>query len=224
MNLSSDTPKNHNKSQTIITNNAEKIETERVTSSVWLERKTLRIALIGTFTALSIVLGYLLAEIPNIEVFTMMIFLSGFIMSKKEGAIIGLLSGFIFTTFNLLGTSIIIPQLFVYLLIHYSMTGALGGLAKDFLRKKEYFKPTEDLYIFRIMLLFGFLGAIITFIFDILSTYFFLSSITVSITLDYFLASYLFSIVFTTVHLIENILGFIFLLPGLIQVITRLLD
>jgi len=202
MNLSSDTLKNHNKSQTIITNNAEKIETERVTSSVWLERKTLRIALIGTFTALSIVLGYLLAEIPNIEVFTMMIFLSGFIMSKKEGAIIGLLSGFIFTTFNLLGTSIIIPQLFVYLLIHYSMTGALGGLAKDFLRKKEYFKPTEDLYIFRIMLLFGFLGAIITFIFDILSTYFFLSSITVSITLDYFLASYLYSIGFTTVHLI----------------------
>ena len=224
MNLSSDTPKNHNKSQSIITNNAEKLETERVTSSVWLERKTLRIALIGTFTALSIVLGYMLAHITNIEVFTMTIFLAGFIMSKKEGAIIGLLSASIFTFFNLVGTSIIYPQLFVYQLIHYSMTGALGGLAKDFLRKKEYFKPTEDLYIFRIMLLFGFLGAIITFIFDILSTYFFLSSITVSITLDYFLASYLFSIVFTTVHLIGNILGFIFLLPGLIQVITRLLD
>jgi uncharacterized membrane protein len=224
MNLSSDTPKNHNKSQTIITNNAEKIETERVTSSVWLERKSLRIALIGTFTALSIVLGYMLALITNIEVFTMTIFLAGFIMSKKEGAIIGLLSASIFTFFNLIGSSIIYPQLFVYQLIHYSMTGALGGLAKDFLRKKEYFKPTEDLYIFRIMLLFGFLGAIITFIFDILSTYFFLSGSTVSITLDSFVASYLFSIVFTTTHLIGNILGFIFLLPGLIQVITRLLE
>ena len=224
MNLSSDTPKNHNKSQSIITNNAEKLETERVTSSVWLERKTLRIALIGTFTALSIVLGYMLAHITNIEVFTMTIFLAGFIMSKKEGAIIGLLSASIFTFFNLVGTSIIYPQLFVYQLIHYSMTGALGGLAKDFLRKKEYFKPTEDLYIFRIMLLFGFLGAIITFIFDILSTYFFLSGFTVSITLDYFVASYLLNIGFTTVHLIGNILGFIFLLPGLIQVITRLLD
>ena len=224
MTLNSDTSKNHNKSQIVIDNKAEKIETETVNSSVWLERKSLRIALIGTFTALSIVLGYTLAYIPNIEVFTMTIFLAGFIMSKKEGAIIGLLSGFIFTFFNLLGTSIIYPQLFVYLLIHYSMTGALGGLAKDFLRKKEYFKPTEDLYIFRIMLLFGFLGAIITFIFDILSTYFFLSGSTVSITLDYFVASYLFSIVFTTVHLIGNILVFVFLLPGLIQVITRLLD
>lgn len=224
MNLSSDTPKNHNKSQTIITNNAEKIETERVTSSVWLERKTFRIALIGTFTALAIVLGYLLVHLPNIEVFTMMIFLAGFIMSKKEGAIIGLLSASIFTFFNLIGSSIFYPQLFVYQLIHYSMTGALGGLAKDFLRKKEYFKPTEDLYIFRIMLLFGFLGAIITFIFDILSTYFFLSGFTVSITLDYFVVSYLINIVFTTVHLIGNILVFVFLLPGLIQVITRLLD
>ncbi len=216
--------KDNSKSQILMDNNIEKIETEKINNSVWLERKTFRISLIGTFTALTIVLGYTLANIPNIEVFTMMIFLSGFIMSKKEGALIGLLSAFIFTFFNPWGTSTIYPSLFIYLLIHYSITGALGGLAKDFLRKKEYFKPTEDLYIFRIMLLFGFLGAIITFIFDILSTYFFLSGFTVSITLDYFVASYLFSIVFTTVHLIGNILVFVFLLPGLIQVITRLLD
>ena len=67
------------------------------------------------------------------------------------------------------------------------------------------------------MVLFGFLGAIITFIFDILSTLFFYG-------LDLFVALYLLNIVFTTIHLIGNILVFIFLLPGLIQVITRLLD
>ena len=102
------------------------------------------------------------------------------------------------------------------------MTGILGGLTKDFLRNKEYFKPTEDLYIFRIMLLFGFLGAIITFIFDILSTLF--GGFVVSVTIDYFIATYLFGIVFTTIHLIGNILVFVFLLPGLIQVIMKLLD
>ena len=215
MSLNSDTSKNLNKTQTIIKNKAEKIETEGVNSSVWLERNSFRISLIGTFTALAIVLGYLLVHLPNIEVFTMMIFLSGFIMSKKEGAIIGLLSALIFTFFNPYGASP--PPLFIYQLIHYSTTGVLGGLTKDFLRNKEYFKPTEDLYLFRIMVLFGFLGAIITFIFDILSTLFFYG-------LDLFVALYLLNIVFTTIHLIGNILVFIFLLPGLIQVITRLLD
>jgi hypothetical protein len=141
-------------------------------------------------------------------------------MNKKEGAIIGLLSASIFTFFNPLGPSP--PPLFIYQLIHYSTTGVLGGLTKDFLRNKEYFKPTEDLYLFRIMLLFGFLGAIITFIFDILSTLF--GGFTVSITIDYFIAAYLLGIVFTTVHLIGNVLVFVFLLPGLIQVIMKLID
>jgi uncharacterized membrane protein len=220
MSPNSETSKDFIKSQIVIDNNIEKIETEKVNNSVWLERKSFRISLIGTLTALAIVLGYTLAYIPNIEVFTLMIFLSGFIMSKKEGAIIGLLSASIFTFFNPLGPSP--PPLFIYQLIHYSTTGVLGGLTKDFLRNKEYFKPTEDLYLFRIMLLFGFLGAIITFIFDILSTLF--GGFTVSITIDYFIASYLLGIVFTTVHLIGNVLVFVFLLPGLIQVIMKLID
>ena len=220
MNLNSETSKDFSKSQISIDNNVEKIETEKINNSAWLERKTFRISLIATFTALAIVLGYTLAYIPNIEVFTLMIFLSGFIMSKKEGAIIGLLSASIFTFFNPLGPSP--PPLFIYQLIHYSTTGVLGGLTKDFLRNKEYFKPTEDLYIFRIMLLFGFLGAVVTFVFDILSTLF--GGFTVSITIDYFIASYLLGIVFTTVHLIGNVLVFVFLLPGLIQLIMKLID
>ncbi|NVM44586.1 MAG: hypothetical protein HWN79_06695 [Candidatus Lokiarchaeota archaeon] len=220
MSLNSEPTKDLRKSQILIDKNADKIETEKVNESAWLERKTFRISLIATFTALSLVLGYLMAYIPNLEVFTMMIFLSGFIMSKEEGAIIGFLSALIFTFFNPLGPSP--PPLFIYQLIHYSITGILGGLTKDFLRNKQYYKPTEDLFVFRIMLLFGFLGAIITFIFDILSTLF--GGFVVSITIDYFIASYLFGIVFTTIHLIGNVLIFIFLLPGLIQLIMKLLD
>jgi hypothetical protein len=72
------------------------------------------------------------------------------------------------------------------------------------------------------MVLFGFLGGIITFVFDILSTLF--GGFMVSITIDYFIASYLLGIVFTTVHLIGNVLVFVFLLPGLLQVIIKLID
>ena len=202
------------------TDDVEILNSERVNSSVWLERRSFRISLIATFTALAIVLGYAMAYIPNIEVFTLMIFLSGFIMSKKEGAIIGLLSASIFTFFNPFGPSP--PPLFIYQLIHYSLTGISGGLVKDFMVNRKFFKPKEDLYVYQVMIIFGVIGGILTFLFDILSTL--LGGFTVSTSIDYFIASYLFGIVFTTVHLIGNILVFVFLLPGLIQIILKLVD
>ena len=207
-------------SQIVEADDIESLNSERATSSVWLERKSIRIALIGTFTALSVVLGYLLAYLPNIEIFTLMIFLSGFVLNKRYGAMIGLLSSTIFTFFNPLGPSP--PPLFIYQLIHYSLTGMSGGLTKDFMKNREFFKPKEDLYVYQVMVIFGGVGGILTFLFDILSTLF--GGFTVSNTIDYFIATYLFGLVFTTVHLIGNILVFIFLLPGLIQLIMKLID
>ena len=198
----------------------EVLNLERETSSVWIDRKSIRMALVGTFTALSVVLGYLLAYIPNLEVFTLMIFLSGFVLNKRYGALIGLLSSIIFTFFNPLGPSP--PPLFIYQLIHYSLTGVSGALTKDFMKNREFFKPNEDLYVYQVLVIFGIVGGILTFVFDILSTLF--GGFTVSITIDYFIATYLLGLVFTTVHLIGNILVFIFLLPGLIQLIMKLLD
>ncbi len=198
----------------------EVLNLERETNSVWIDRKSIRMALVGTFTALSVVLGYLLAYIPNIEIFTLMIFLSGFVLNKRYGALIGLLSSIIFTFFNPLGPSP--PPLFIYQLIHYSLTGVSGALTKDFMKNREFFKPKEDLYVYQVLVIFGIVGGILTFVFDILSTLF--GGFTVSITIDYFIATYLLGIVFTTVHLIGNILVFVFLLPGLIQLIMKLLD
>jgi len=220
MSIKKETTKIPLNSQFSKTDDVEILNSERVNSSVWLERKTFRISLIATFTALAIVLGYAMAYIPNIEVFTLMIFLSGFIMSKKEGAIIGLLSASIFTFFNPFGPSP--PPLFIYQLIHYSLTGISGGLVKDFMVNRKFFKPKEDLYVYQVMIIFGVIGGILTFLFDILSTL--LGGFTVSTSIDYFIASYLFGIVFTTVHLIGNILVFVFLLPGLIQIILKLVD
>ena len=220
MSIRKDTTKDSLNSQISKTDDINTLNFERVNSSVWLERKTFRTALIGTFTALSVVLGYLLAYIPNLEIFTLMIFLSGFVLNKRYGALIGLLSSIIFTFFNPLGPSP--PPLFVYQLLHYSLTGISGGLTKDFMQNREFFKPKEDLYVYQVMVIFGVVGGILTFLFDIFSTLF--GGFIVSITIDYFIAIYLFGIVFTTIHLIGNILVFIFLLPGLIKIIMKLLD
>jgi uncharacterized membrane protein len=207
---------NSNESET----QTEDLTHETENGSVWLKRRSFKITLLSTFTALAVVFGYMLAYIPNIEVFTLTIFLSGFILGKKEGIFVGLLSSTIFTFFNPLGVSP--PPLYLYQIVHYSLTGFSGGLLRNFLNNKSFFKPKEDLYVFPVIILFGFVGGVITFIYDFLSTFF--GAILFSQSINYFLATYISGIVFTSIHLIGNILGFIFILPGLIQLIMKLLN
>ncbi|MFX1259852.1 MAG: hypothetical protein ACFFAN_18535 [Promethearchaeota archaeon] len=198
----------------------ERREGEKFKETVWLERKSFRIALLSIFVALAVVVGYLLAFIPNVELFTVMIFLSGFIMGKKDGAIVGLMSSFIFVFFNPYGVSPL--PLFAYQLIHYALVGVIGGFTCNFISKKEYFKPEEDLYVFPVILIFAIIGAVITIVYDIISTL--IGALIFYGTFEAFLTAYIIGLPFTTVHLIGNTLGFIFILPVLIQLIYKMLD
>ncbi|MFW9999443.1 MAG: ECF transporter S component [Candidatus Hodarchaeota archaeon] len=194
-------------------------EQERVKDTIWFNRSSFRIALISTFTALTIVLGYLLIQLPNIELFTLMIFLSGFILGKRDGMIVGLLSSFIFCYFNPFGSSPL--PLLAFQLIYYSITGLLGAFTSNLLQNKKLFKYEEDFYNFRVMVLFGTIGALITINFQIFSTIIHVLSFLG--TLNEFLPYFLSGSVFTIVHIIGNTLGFIFILPGLIQLINKML-
>ncbi|TXT58349.1 MAG: conserved membrane protein of unknown function [Promethearchaeota archaeon] len=196
-----------------------KREEEKENHSFLLKKKSFRIALISIFTALSVVIGYLLVSIPNIELFTLMLFLSGFILGKKNGAIIGLMSSFLFTFFNPFGSSATFAPLFAYQLFHYTAIGLLGGAIKDFLKDKNYFTPHEDLYDKKIMVLFGIIGAILTTIYDLITTL--IGAIFIYGSIQFFVWYYLSGVVFTTIHLVGNTLGFIFILPGLISLIYK---
>ncbi|MHA1488314.1 MAG: ECF transporter S component [Promethearchaeota archaeon] len=198
----------------------EETEQEKLSQSVWLEQKSFRITLISTFTALAIVLGYALAQIPNIELFTLTIFLSGFILGKKDGAIVGVMSSFIFCFFNPLGASPL--PLLSFQLGYYSLVGLMGAISSNYLNKKDFFKPKDDLYVFPVILVFGLIGAALTFFFDIFSTV--VGALVIYGNLDILLIYYLSGIAFTTVHLIGNTLGFVFILPGLIQLVYKMLD
>lgn len=196
----------------------EDLGTEKANDSIWLERKSFRIALISTFTALSVVLGYLLAIIPNIELFTLMIFLSGFIIGKREGMIIGFFSSLIFCFFNPFGPSPL--PLLTFQLFHYSLTGLCGGLLSNYFRRKDFYKKDGDLYVFPVLAIFGFLGALITIFFQVFSSL--TSVLSVFGTIEDFLPYFLSGILFTITHIIGNTLGFIFILPGLIQLINKM--
>ncbi|MFX1324167.1 MAG: hypothetical protein ACFE8N_04365 [Promethearchaeota archaeon] len=196
------------------------IETGDSSLPTWLDRISFRIAFIATFTALAVVLGFFLAFIPNIELFTLIIFLSGFILGIREGMIIGALSSLIFIFFNPFGASP--PPLFLYQLFHYTMTGLSGALTSRFLKKRKFYSPKEDLYRLPIMIILGITGLIITTSFQLLST---LVDVFVYFgTIGEFLPYFLTGIPFTIIHIVGNMLGFTFILPGLIQLIYKLLN
>lgn len=196
-----------------------KVEQENLNQSIRVERLSFRIVLISIFSALAIVLGYLLAYIPNIELFTLTIFLSGFILGKRDGMIVGFLSSLIFCFFNPLSASPL--PLLTFQLFHYSLTGLLGGLISSLNKKKQIFRINEDLYKFSIMIIFGSIGAIITLNFQVIATLIhFLSFYGPG---GEFLPVFISGIGFTVVHIIGNTLGFIFILPGLIQLINKML-
>ena len=194
------------------------LEREKENSSVWLEKKSFRIALVSTFTALAIVLGYLLAYIPNVELFTLTIFLSGFILGKRDGMIVGFLSSLIFCFFNPLGASPL--PLLAFQLTHYSLTGLLGALTNDVLNKRSFFTFDEDLYKVPVMVIFGILGAIITISFQVFSSL--VNVFTFYDSIEEFLPYFVIGIPFTITHIIGNTLGFIFILPGLIYLVHNM--
>ncbi|MFX1316759.1 MAG: ECF transporter S component [Promethearchaeota archaeon] len=194
------------------------LDQEKVNHSAWLERPSFRIVLVSTFSALAIVLGYMLANLPNIELFTLTIFLSGFILGKRDGFIVGIFSSFIFCFFNPWGSSPL--PLLAFQMFHYSLTGFIGALTRDYLKKKIYFKPDEDLYLLPIMVILGFLGALITISYQIFAS---LVNVLFFYTIDEFLAYFLMGILFTITHIVGNTLGFTFILPGLIQLIYKML-
>lgn len=196
-----------------------KTEQEKVNHSIWLEQSSFRIVLVSTFTALAIVLGYILAHIPNIELFTLTIFLSGFVLGKRDGIIVGFLSSFIFCFFNPFGSSPL--PLLIFQLTHYSITGLFGGLTSNLIQKKKILKGEGDFYKFSLLVLFGIIGALITVNFQIFSSLIYVLSFLG--TLSEFLPYFLTGVVFTAIHIIGNTLGFIFILPGLIQLANKML-
>jgi len=196
------------------------IEQERANYSIWLDKNSFRIVLVSTFTALAIVLGYLLAHITNIELFTLTIFLSGFILGKRDGMIVGFLSSFIFCLFNPYGAYL---PLFAFQLTHYTLTGLLGALIKQFLSDRKVLREKKEFYTVSMMILFGALGAIITTSFQVLASLVgvLMSYGTIEAFVPYFFSPT--AIPFTIIHIIGNTLGFIFILPGLIQLINKML-
>jgi uncharacterized membrane protein len=116
--------------------------------------KLKEISYITIFTSLALGFGYLFAYIPNLELVSPTVFLSGILFGLRTGTLVGMLTFFIFGLINPMGMSPV-PLLIAQVLVG-TFLGLLGGLC----HKKKWNKAHIILP----------LGILITLISDILTT------------------------------------------------------
>ncbi len=154
-------------------------------------------AKIGIFVGLAVALSLPLVQIPNVELFTFVVFLSGYLLGWFEGGLIGALSIFIYSFFNPYG----LPPFPVLLAQIVSMTiiGVTGGIAF-----KTNFFYLRKISPFLGMALFG-LG--LTLIYD------FLTNLSVAYLVGKFWEVMISAIPFSLVHIGSNTFIFFVLTP-----------
>jgi len=88
--------------------------------------QTRRALLASLLVAVAVSLGYALAAVPNVELMTVTVFVSGFLLGPKFGVGIGAASVVLFSVFNPLGAAL--PPLLVAQVIGQAIVGFSGGV------------------------------------------------------------------------------------------------
>ena len=163
------------------------------------------------FCAMAIAMGYSLMMVPNIELITVIIFLSGIILNLWWGALVGLVAMGIYSGLNPIGSGLSFPPLFFAQIIGMALCGIIGGLLRPFFFVRKY--------NFSRLLLLGLTGFLVTFIYDVLT----LISYPLFSGLGYagIVASLIKGLGFTLLHEISNIFIFLITVPRVVQFLKK---
>jgi len=159
------------------------------------------------FCALAIGMGFSLMLIPNVELITVIVFISGLYLGIGWGTLVGGTAIFIYLGLNPMGSGLAFPPLFVMQILGMAMAGAIGGLVRPVFFKKE----------FSISTLAGLclMGFSITLIYDVFT----LITYPISAGLGYagVMAALVKGMGFTVLHEISNGLVFIIAVPRVVK-------
>ncbi|MDZ7346829.1 MAG: ECF transporter S component [candidate division KSB1 bacterium] len=114
--------------------------------------------LAAVLSALCVVTGYLFLFVPNVELITAMVFLSGAVMGPAYGLLIGGVSELIFSLFNPYGTPM--PTLLAAQVLSFCCIGVCGGT----FGRLQFRSSTIRVGVFAA------LGFFLTLIYDLLTT------------------------------------------------------
>ena len=167
-----------------------------------------KIVTIGLFSALGIVLGLLLAPVPNVELVTATIFISGQILGIQGGILVGLLTESLYSFLSPYGIAplpIFLAQIISMMIVGY-WGGRIGTL-----------KPMSRL---KTHLIIGFSGLVLTLIFATLTTLAYILFIQVNTKI--LMSSLLTGLSFYIVHILSNTGIFILIVPVVVQRLNQL--
>ncbi|MDB9722967.1 hypothetical protein OAA83_03455 [Candidatus Marinimicrobia bacterium] len=159
------------------------------------------------FCALAIGMGFSLILVPNIELITVIVFMSGLMLGLRWGALVGGTAIFIYSGLNPMGSGLSFPPLFFMQIIGMAITGFIGGLFKSFFLLKK----TSMISLISL----GFLGFFCTFIYDFLTLISY--PLSAGLGMSGIMAALVKGIGFTLLHEISNVIVFIVTVPKVIK-------
>jgi hypothetical protein len=173
--------------------------------------QTRRATLAGLLVALNLAAGFALAGIPNVELLTLLVFLSGFILGPRTGAVVGAGSWGLFSAFNPMGAAV--PPVLAAQVAGGGLIGIAGGvLGPLFLRL-----PHRGVSL----VVCGITGAVLTLVFQIVINIVAFWVFTDDRALGAMWVFVAGGIVFTLMHLIWNTAVFLVALRPLMRVLDR---
>lgn len=164
---------------------------------------------IGLLTAIAVLSNYSLIWIPNVKIMDLIVFISGFYYGILAGIIVGILSWMVYGSLNPYG---FVLQIWLATMLCETFYGIIGGLLKN---KDNIF--IEENYKFRKSILLGFIGFLITLLYDVLTNLAFAYIFNLP-----FIYVMIFGIPFTISHEISNFILFSIGLIPIIKIIKKI--
>ena len=163
------------------------------------------------FSAVAIGMGFSLMLIPNIELITVVVFLSGLYLGIRWGGVVGMTSMAIYSGMNPMGSGLSFPPLFAMQIIGMSLTGIIGGLVRPFFFVKQF-----NVFLISSLAILGFT---VTLIYDMLTLIAY--PIAAGLGFSGILAALIKGLGFTLLHEISNAIVFVISIPRVIKLLKN---
>ena len=165
----------------------------------------------AVFSAVAIGMGFSLMLIPNIELITVVVFLSGLYLGIWWGGLVGMTSMAIYSGMNPMGSGLSFPPLFAMQIIGMSLTGIIGGLVRPFFFVKQF-----NVFLISSLAILGFT---VTLIYDMLTLIAY--PIAAGLGFSGILAALIKGLGFTLLHEISNAIVFVISIPRVIKLLKN---
>ena len=163
------------------------------------------------FSSVAIGMGFSLMLIPNIELITVVVFLSGLYLGIWWGGLVGMTSMAIYSGMNPMGSGLSFPPLFAMQIIGMSLTGIIGGLVRPFFFVKQF-----NVFLISSLAILGFT---VTLIYDMLTLIAY--PIAAGLGFSGMLAALIKGLGFTLLHEISNAIVFVVSIPRIVKLLKN---